>query len=127
MKKLFVLLVITLLSAPVALLADAKFDSDAKVDSNPKIDFNAKCSKCHRASKNLLKQAELLGVDPAKIALRGSKMTREEMIAITEKGKDKMPGFEKELTKEQIADVVDYILSLKKRPNISRSTNPKRR
>lgn len=114
MKKLLVLLVVIAFAAPAAALA------------NPKVDFNAKCARCHRANKNLLKQAKLVGVDPAKLALRGSKMTREEMIAITEKGKDKMPAFEKELTKEQIADVVDYILQVKKRPNISNSTNPKR-
>ncbi len=43
---------------------------------------------------------------------RQVKMNRDEMIAIIEKGKDKMPAFEKELTKEQIAAIIDYILRL---------------
>ena len=42
-------------------------------------------------------------------------MNRDEMIAIIEKGKDKMPGFEKELTKERIADLADYILFMKEK------------
>ena len=112
MKKLLVLLVITVLAAPVIELANAKSDNSAKVD------FNAKCAKCHRATKALPNVAKSLGVDPGKLTLRSSKMNREEMIAIIEKGKDKMPGFEKELTKEQITNVVDYIIFLKKKPTV---------
>jgi hypothetical protein len=41
-------------------------------------------------------------------------MSREEMIGITEKGKDKMPGFEKEMTKDQIISIIDYVIALKK-------------
>ena len=126
MKKLLVLLVLTVLSAPAAVLADAKVDSSAKVDSNAKIDFNVKCAKCHRATKTLPKTAKSLGVDPGKLTLRTSKMNREEMIAIIEKGRDKMPGFEKELTKEQITDIVDYILFLKKKTSNVRSGSPTR-
>jgi mono/diheme cytochrome c family protein len=54
-------------------------------------------------------------VSPKKLALTASQMKREEMIAIIEKGKDKMPAFEKELTREQIIAIVDYILSLPKK------------
>ena len=57
----------------------------------------------------LPKTARLLKVDPKKLALTASQMSREEMIAITEKGKDKMPAFEKELTKEQIMGIMDYM------------------
>jgi mono/diheme cytochrome c family protein len=131
MKKLFVLLVIAVIAMPVAARADAVGDSNplsddnAKSDNSTKIDFNTKCAKCHRATKLLPKTAKSLGVDPGKLTLRASKMNKEEMIAIVEKGKDKMPGFEKELTKEQIAALVDYILFLKKRSNI-RSVSPTR-
>lgn len=118
MKKLLVLLLITALAAPVAALADAKGDNDTKRGSSAKIDFNGKCAKCHRATKALPNVAKSLGVDPRKLTLRTSKMNRDEMIAIIEKGRDKMPGFEKELTKEQIADIVDYIVFMKKRTNV---------
>jgi len=83
--------------------------------ADPKIDFNAKCSICHRANRNLPKTARLLKIDPEKLSLRASGMNREEMIAITEKGKGKMPGFAKELTMEQIADIIDYIIAVKNR------------
>jgi len=98
MKTLFISLVLFVLAAPIAALADARMD------------FNAKCANCHRATAKMLQTAKRLNVDPKKLALMASEMSRDEMIAITEKGKDKMPGFEKELTKEQIADIVNYIL-----------------
>jgi mono/diheme cytochrome c family protein len=79
-------------------------------------DFKAKCAGCHGASGNLLpKTARLLKVDPKKLALKASQMNREEMIAIVGKGKDKMPAFEKELTKDQIISVIDYVVSLRKK------------
>jgi mono/diheme cytochrome c family protein len=103
MKTFFILIVLFLLAAPPPIFADG--------GSN----FKAKCAACHGAGGNLLpKTARLLKVDPKRLALKASQMNREEMIAITEKGKDKMPGFEKELTEEQISDIVDYINALKK-------------
>jgi len=103
MKYVLSLLMIAVLSTPVAGFAD------------PKVDFNAKCAVCHRTNANLMKQARLLKVHPGKLALQTSKMTKEEMIAITEKGKDKMPGFEKDLTRKQIEDIIDYVLALNNR------------
>jgi mono/diheme cytochrome c family protein len=103
MKKLFVPFILVLFMVPTVVLADSGSD------------FKAKCAACHGARGNLLpKTARLLKVDPKKLALKASQMNRDEMIAITEKGKDKMPAFEKELTKEQISDIVDYINALKK-------------
>jgi len=115
MKKMLILLIITVLSAPVAAFADAKTGSEAQSDSNAKIDYNAKCAKCHRENKALPKMAKSLGVEPGKLTLRTSTMDRDEMIAIVEKGRDKMPGFENELTKGRITDIVDYIIFLKSR------------
>jgi mono/diheme cytochrome c family protein len=57
-----------------------------------------------------VKTARRLGVDPRKLSLMASKMSKDEMIAIIEKGNNKMPGFEKELTKERIAGIVDYLV-----------------
>ena len=103
MKTFIVSMSLLLLIAPAAALADYRTD------------YNVKCSNCHRQTGRLLKAAKELNVDPGKLVLKTSKMNREEMIAITEKGKDKMPGFEKELTRKQIEDVVDYIIALKNR------------
>jgi mono/diheme cytochrome c family protein len=76
-------------------------------------DYRAQCAGCHGANGTLLpKMARLQNVDPKKLALTASELKREEMIAITEKGREKMPAFEKELTKEQIVAIVDYVLSL---------------
>jgi mono/diheme cytochrome c family protein len=103
MKTFLILLVIAGIAAPAAALAD------------PKIDYNANCAKCHRETKALPKMAKSLEVDPGKLTLRTSKMDRDEMVAIVGRGRGKMPGFEKELTKEQITDIVDYIIFLKNR------------
>ncbi len=106
MKRLSVLLLIALFAAPAVGLAD------------PKVDFNAKCAKCHRATKALPNMAKQLGVDPGKLALRDSRMNKEEMIAIIEKGRDKMPGFEREMTREQVSVLVEYIMFMKDRKTL---------
>jgi mono/diheme cytochrome c family protein len=104
MKRLFVAFILILFTAPTVCLADGGSD------------YKAKCAACHGAKVNLLpKTARLLKVDPKKLALKASQMNREEMIAITEKGKNKMPGFEKEMTKDQITSIIDYIMALRKK------------
>jgi mono/diheme cytochrome c family protein len=102
MKKLFMMFVLILFLSPSVAVADEA------------LDYKTKCAVCHGANVNLLpKTARMLKVDPHKLALKGSTMNREQMIAITEKGKDKMPAFAKELTKDQIAAVIDYVLAQK--------------
>jgi mono/diheme cytochrome c family protein len=103
-KRFMVLMVMALFTVPVVGIADGGSD------------YKVKCAGCHGADGNLLpKMARLLKVSPKKLALTASQMKREEMIAIIEKGKDKMPAFEKELTREQIISVVDYVMSLPKK------------
>jgi mono/diheme cytochrome c family protein len=120
MKKLLVLLLILMFAAP----ASAADDTEGR--HNTKLDFNVRCSKCHRETKALPNMAKSLGVYPGKLTLRTSKMSRDEMIAIIEKGKDKMPGFEKELTREQIANLADYVIFLKGRKRVQGSVSPAR-
>jgi len=104
MRKILTLSVLIAFAIPAMTLADGG------------IDYKSKCAACHGVKANLLpKTARILKVDPRKLALKASKMSRDEMIAITEKGKEKMPGFAKELTKDQITAVVDYVLSLNKK------------
>jgi cytochrome c5 len=104
MKKILFALVLVLFTAPTAVLADVG------------IDYKTKCAACHGANANLLpKTARLLNVDPKKLALRTSQMNKEEMIAIIEKGKDKMPSFEKDLTKDKVNALVDFLMSLRKK------------
>jgi len=104
MKKLLIAFIMVLFVLPGIGFADGPSD------------YKAKCAACHGAKGNLPpKTARLLKADLKKLALKTSSMSREEMIAIVEKGKDKMPGFEKDLTKEQIAAIVDYIMALRKK------------
>jgi mono/diheme cytochrome c family protein len=113
MKKLFVTVVMIMFLTPSFANADGR------------LDYKMKCATCHGAQGNLLpKTARLQKVDPRKLALKASNMNRDEMIAITEKGKDKMPGFEKELTKDQITAVVDYVLALKNQESKPSKSKP---
>lgn len=81
-----------------------------------RIDYRAKCASCHGANAlTTIRTARKLGVDPQRLSLMANTMTREEMIAITEKGKGKMPGFENELSKERIAAVIDYVLEFREK------------
>jgi mono/diheme cytochrome c family protein len=78
------------------------------------VTYKEHCSACHGAhgagdtmiGKNL--QLRPLGSDEVQ-----NKSDDELAISIS-KGKDKMPAFNRKLSKDQIADVVKYIRSLKK-------------
>jgi mono/diheme cytochrome c family protein len=102
MKKFVIAFVLVLFLSPVMAPADGG------------LDYKAKCAACHGPSVNSVpRTARLLKADPRKLALKTSSMNREEMIAIAEKGKDKMPSFEKELTKDQIGAIIDYVMAQK--------------
>ena len=89
MKKLLITMVLVLFTVPTVALADGKTD------------YKIKCASCHGANANLLpKMARLLKVDPKKLALKASQLNKEEMIAVVEKGRDKMPSFVKDLAKQ---------------------------
>lgn len=65
--------------------------------------FSTKCSWCHQGMG--MKQA-----DGPKLA--GSEKSREQIIKQISKGKSPMPGFEKQLKKEEIEAMADYIKAL---------------
>lgn len=77
-------------------------------------DFKAKCAMCHGATgagdtvmgKNM-KVRDLGSADV-------QKQTDDELTTVIGKGKAKMPAYDGKLSKEQIADVVKFIRSLKK-------------
>lgn len=104
MKKIIIPLILLCLCVPTLVLADGMQD------------FKTHCFSCHGGNaKTNVRRANMLKIDPTKLYLPASKMNREEMIAIIEKGKDKMPAFEGKLTKSQISDLVDYIRSESKK------------
>jgi mono/diheme cytochrome c family protein len=79
-------------------------------------DFNAYCAGCHGAHGNVqTEKAKALGVDVRKLSLKISKLDRAEVTSTIEKGRDGMPSFEKTLTGEQIAGIVDYVMALRKK------------
>ena len=104
MTKLLISLVLIVFAAPSIVLADGKAD------------YTANCITCHGGdAKTNTRRAKMLNIDPTKLYLSASKMNTDEMIAMIEKGKDKMPGFETNLTKDQIIAIVDYVKGLSKK------------
>jgi cytochrome c6 len=89
------------------------FSANARAESGEDI-FKRRCAGCHGANgagqttigKNL-KVRDLRSADV-------QKQTDQEFIAIIAKGKGRMPPYENKLTKEQIAELVKFIRSLKK-------------
>jgi mono/diheme cytochrome c family protein len=76
--------------------------------------YKSKCQACHGPDgKGDTAAGKKLGVkdfhspDLAKIS-------DAELFDITKKGKDKMPGYDKKLTDDQIKDLIKYIRSLNK-------------
>ncbi len=79
-------------------------------------DFNQNCSKCHGGNMrtNALR-AKAFKVELWKLYLPESPLNKEEMMAVIENGRKKMPAFKDNLTKEQIGGIVDYVQNLRKR------------
>ncbi|MGC1402197.1 MAG: c-type cytochrome [Thermodesulfobacteriota bacterium] len=104
MKKMLILMCLIGLALPTMALADVMAD------------YEANCLKCHSLdAKTNVRWALRLKIDPKKIYLPSSQMNKDMMITIIEKGKGRMPSFEKKLSKEQITDIVDYVLSLREK------------
>jgi cytochrome c6 len=98
MKRFLLITALLLIAAPAAGLADGRDD------------YRAKCASCHGANSLwIMQSARKLGVSPQKLSLMASKLGKEEMITVIEQGRGKMPAFEKELSRERIADIVDYL------------------
>ncbi len=104
MKKILILISLIVFVFPALALGDGKDD------------FIANCNLCHGGNaKTNARRALMLKIDPKKLYLPASEMNREEMVAVIEKGKNQMPGYEKQLTEEQIAALVDYVMNLRKK------------
>lgn len=104
MRKLIVSALVLAFVAPSIARADGESD------------YKAQCARCHGAdAKGNAKLATALKVDPAKLNLSAGKMTEAEQVAITAKGKDKMPAFDKKLSKEQIDAIIKHSMALAKK------------
>ncbi len=76
--------------------------------------YKTKCSACHGASGAA---DTMLGKNLKLRSLASPEVQRQsddELALIISKGKDKMPPYDRKLSKDQIGDVVKYIRSLKK-------------
>jgi len=100
--------VLTILAASLALWSTAAVADDGAAN------YKAKCAMCHGADGK--------GDTPVgkKMGIRDltsgdvQKMSDEELITITTKGKNKMPSYENKLSAAQIKDLVTYIRQLAK-------------
>src|SRR5262245_53163367 len=75
--------------------------------------YKSKCQACHGPDgKGSTAAGKLLGAHDFH-SPEVDKQTDQQLFDTTKKGKDKMPGFDKKLTDEQIKDLIKYIRSLK--------------
>jgi len=104
MKKHLVIFVLVLFATPALAI------------SNGKADFNAKCAGCHGANGNIqTEKARALKMDVRKLSLKASKKNKAEIIEIVENGKGAMPAFKNDLSKDQIAAIIYYVMALRKK------------
>lgn len=76
--------------------------------------YKAKCAMCHGADgKGDTPVGKKMGIHDF-AAPEVQKMSDEELITVTTKGKNKMPAYEKKLSDAEIKDVVSYIRQLAK-------------
>ncbi len=75
--------------------------------------YKSKCQACHGPDgKGDTAAGKKLGAKDFH-SLEVAKMSDVELFDITKKGKDKMPGYDKKLTDDQIKDLIKYIRTLK--------------
>jgi mono/diheme cytochrome c family protein len=102
MKTLLTMFVIGIFALPVMAGTDGKSD------------YNAYCAGCHGANGNVkTEKAKALKMDVRRLSLKSSTKDKLEMITVIESGKGDMPEFRKQLTRERIEAVVDYIIGLR--------------
>lgn len=79
--------------------------------------YKAKCAMCHgpdgKAETPAGKAMKARSFADPEVA----KMSEEELETVIAKGKNKMPGFDGKLKKEQIEQLVEYIRALAKKSN----------
>jgi mono/diheme cytochrome c family protein len=101
------------LGAAIAMIMALLFSTYAFADSGPDI-YKAKCSACHGsngAGETMLgKNLKLRSLASAEV----QKQSDDDLARITAKGRNKMPSYDRKLSKDQIQEVVKYIRSLKK-------------
>jgi len=74
--------------------------------------YKSKCQICHGPDGKGSAVGAKLGVKDFH-SPEVAKMSDQELFEITKKGRDKMPGYDKKLTDDQIKALVKYIRSLK--------------
>lgn len=77
-------------------------------------DYKAYCAGCHGANGFVqTEKAKALKMDPKRLSLLASTKNRAEMAAVIKAGRGEMPGFGKQLSRERIAAIVDYVQTLR--------------
>jgi len=105
MKRLLIkLAVISALLALGATGAAAQDDAAAL--------YKAKCQVCHGPDGKGTAAGQKLGVKDLH-SPEVAKMTDAQLLEITKKGKEKMPGYDKKLTDDQLKGLIKFVRSLK--------------
>jgi cytochrome c6 len=98
------------LAVIAALLALAATGACAQDDAAAS--YKSKCQICHGADGKGSPVGQKLGVKDLH-SPEVAKMSDAELFDITKKGKDKMPGYDKKLSDDQIKGLIKYIRALK--------------
>ncbi|HMF90994.1 MAG TPA: cytochrome c [Candidatus Angelobacter sp.] len=74
--------------------------------------YKAKCQVCHGPDGKGTAAGQKLGVKDLH-SPEVAKMTDAQLLEITKKGKEKMPGYDKKLTDDQLKGLIKFVRSLK--------------
>jgi len=104
MRKIAIMLAVAVL---LMMVAPAAFADDASAAL-----YKTKCAMCHAADgSGSVPMGQKTGAHDFR-SPEIQKMTDAELTEITTKGKNKMPGYDKKLTAEEIKGLVAYIREL---------------
>jgi mono/diheme cytochrome c family protein len=96
---------VSIIVLALALLASAPVHAD----SDGAALYKSKCTACHGADGKAATPAAKAMAASDLTSAATQKMTDAQLIEITTKGKNKMPGYEKSLSAAQIKDLVEQV------------------
>ena len=102
---------VSILVLAMALLACAPVHADGDGAAV----YKSKCAVCHGADGKAATPAAKAMAASDLTSAAAQKMTDAQLIEITTKGKNKMPGYEKSLSAAQIKEVVAHVRELGKK------------
>jgi len=99
----------------LVILVALMFSTQARAENGPEV-YKERCAACHgkegKGDTIFGKNLKIRPLDSPEVQAQSDS----DLAAIISKGKNRMPPFDRKLSKDQIREVIEYVRSLKPQP-----------